>query len=174
MKNTNFQSIVDFSMLILLLVACVILSPILIPLFIIDDVKEDNYYKRYLQLTLHAALLRRAFFIQSTRALLTHMIKYDIIKRSSPIRLRTLGGKNMKKTNFVCTEPMGTPKMTTEVLSKQINTLLSNYEFHDQVIAPVQIITSTTPAGQQFFAYTTIWLPSADENDTAAISHPTK
>ncbi|MBR3131411.1 hypothetical protein IKG31_02430 [Candidatus Saccharibacteria bacterium] len=48
MKNINFQSIVDFSMLILLLVACVILSPILIPLFIIDDVKEDNYYKRYL------------------------------------------------------------------------------------------------------------------------------
>jgi hypothetical protein len=48
MKNNRFQAIVDTSILILLIASCIILSPVLIPLFLIDDAREDNYYKRYL------------------------------------------------------------------------------------------------------------------------------
>jgi hypothetical protein len=68
----------------------------------------------------------------------------------------------MKKTNFVCGRTTGTVDNALGSLQEQIAKMLRNYDYRDAVISPAQVVVTNTPCGDQITAYTTVYLPSAD------------
>lgn len=74
----------------------------------------------------------------------------------------------MRPVNYICTKGCSTPRVAFENLDAAVHNLLSQYKYDDASYTPGAILPSDTSAGASFYAYATVFLPSANKQSESA------